>query len=210
MSSDISADSTISEAGGWETAKEPQRTVASLFGCRNGKTEEDLLCNKLCLMLLPETKSVVPQEFASIVVQPLSRVRLCNPVDWNTPGFPVLHCFNFMITDRMLPRTKHTGETGVQWSRSRISQSWEEFRSSLTPYPMAESFHNTKKGSPTQLVSESLQYWDNPSVSKEDQLLLFNGKCLLFSFLAAPRGMWGFSSPTKDQTHTPCTGSAES
>ena len=164
-----------------------------------------------CLMLLPETKSVVPEEFASIVVvQPLT---LCNPMDWSTPGFPVLHRFNSMITDRMLPRTKRTGETGVQWSRSRISQCWEEFRSSLTPYPMAESLHNSsKKRSPTQLVSESLQYWDTPTVSKEDQLVLFAGKCLLFFFffLAAPQGMWGFSSPTKDQTHTTCAGSVAS
>ena len=37
----------------------------------------------------------------------------------------------------------------------------------------------------------------------------------LFSFfgffvLAAPHGMWDFSSPTRDQTHGPCIGSAES
>ena len=28
--------------------------------------------------------------------------------------------------------------------------------------------------------------------------------------LAVPRGMWGFSSPTRDQTHGPCIGSAGS
>ena len=28
----------------------------------------------------------------AIVVQSLSLVRLCNPLDWNTPGFPDLHC----------------------------------------------------------------------------------------------------------------------
>ena len=31
------------------------------------------------------------QCITGIVVQSLSRVRLCNPMDCSTPGFPVLH-----------------------------------------------------------------------------------------------------------------------
>ena len=31
-----------------------------------------------------------------------------------------------------------------------------------------------------------------------------------FFFLAAPHGMWDLSSLTRDRTHAPCSGSAES
>ena len=31
-----------------------------------------------------------------------------------------------------------------------------------------------------------------------------------FFFSVVPRGMWDLSSPTRDRTHTPCVGSAES
>ena len=31
-----------------------------------------------------------------------------------------------------------------------------------------------------------------------------------FFFLALPHSIWDLSSPTRDQTHTPCSGSAES
>ena len=33
---------------------------------------------------------------------------------------------------------------------------------------------------------------------------------MLFNFLAAPRGTWDLSSPTRDRTHVPCIGSVES
>ena len=40
----------------------------------------------------------------------------------------------------------------------------------------------------------------------------FNQKAqwISFSFLAMPRGTWELSSPTRDGTHVPCTGSVES
>ena len=67
MSLDTSGDSIISEAGGWETANKLWRTVASLFGDAGiARQRRDVLCNNLCLKLLPETKSVVPQQFALI------------------------------------------------------------------------------------------------------------------------------------------------
>ena len=34
-------------------------------------------------------------------------------------------------------------------------------------------------------------------------------KTILFLFLAALRGMWDLRSLSRDQTHTPCSGSAE-
>ena len=41
-------------------------------------------------------------------------------------------------------------------------------------------------------------------------LYCFFGKLFCFYFLAAPCSIWDLSSPTRDRTLTPCTGSAES
>ena len=46
--------------------------------------------------------------------------------------------------------------------------------------------------------------WDWPTLQEVGLVASF------FSFGRTPRGMWDLSSPTRDRTHTPCRGSAES
>ena len=40
--------------------------------------------------------------------------------------------------------------------------------------------------------------------------LLCGSLYLFFFFFATPQGMWDLNSPTRDQTHAPCSGNTES
>ena len=63
-----------------------------------------------------------------MVVQPC--LNLCNPMDWNTPGFPVLH---------YLLEFAHSCPLS-QWCRSTISSSAIPFSSCLQSFPASRSF----------------------------------------------------------------------
>lgn len=119
MSLDILADSTISEAAGWETANKLHRTMAALFGdAWIARQRRDLLCNNLCWKLLPVT--------------------ICS--------CPTTICFYVITTNEVLQRTNSSGETGDHWSSSRILKlkgtRWWKIECSLWNCNARNNFNN--------------------------------------------------------------------
>ena len=79
------------------------------------------------------------------VVQSLSSVWLCDPMDWGTPGFPVLH-YHQMFAQVLLS----------QWCHPTILSSAAPFFSCLQSFPASGSFPMSQFFTPS---GQSIRAW---------------------------------------------------
>ena len=105
----------------------------------------------------PDWKGCILYDSICIVVQSLSRVWLCNPMDCSTPGFPVLH---------YLPEFVQTHVHWV-WCHPTISFSATRFSSCLQSSPASGSFPVSQLftlggqsiGAPASVLPVNIQDW---------------------------------------------------
>ena len=60
------------------------------------------------------------------------------------------------------------------------------------------------------LVFYLFVFFNFPYVLTFQSIIYFFKFLFIYLFFAAPRSMWDLSFPTRDRTHTPCSGSVES
>ena len=96
----------------------------------------------------------------------------------------------------------------LQGQRQKISVGLRNV--AVTPWRTKSS--EAVRGAVWEASFTELTSWTAASSSRRHPLFLdlFSPSLSLFFFFVVLHGMWDLSSPTRDQTHTPCTGRAES
>ena len=122
----------------------------------------------------------------AVVVQSLSHVSLCHPMDCSTPGFPVLHYFLEFAQAHVLH----------QWCPSTISSSFVPFSSSLHSSPSSGYFTmNQLVSASSSVFPVTIQDWF-PLWLTGLISLLFKGLSWVFSNTTVQRCQFLSSQPS--------------